>query len=100
MTTDPIEQAREKMRQGEAAGYEWIGGCDPDQLAWFEQAILRYHPDVVRLVLAARVLAEEARFLRTHALCDHTEPLGHIHAVYDALMDAHAALVPFTEVQE
>ena len=56
--TDPIEQARYDVKQALAreANHPDTASRTQRRRAWkaYEQAILRYHPDVVRLVEAAR----------------------------------------------
>jgi hypothetical protein len=113
--TDPIEQAREDAMAEEA--YEMMAarktydrvvivnayederpiGEEDAAFATLEQAILRYHPDVVRLVEAARGI-QNVRLIRgasgpKRSFTMTFEDTGELEAL-------EAALVPFKEVQE
>ena len=110
--TDPIEQAREDAMAEEA--YEMMAarktydrvvivnayederpiGEEDAAFATLEQAILRYHPDVVRLVEAAR-LADRAIVRSTEY-----DTVPHEAELALALNNFRAALVPFKEVQD
>lgn len=94
--TDPIEQARHSALIGasNAVVLGILAGDAYEPMIAYEQAILRYHPDVVRLVLAARRLAEQVD--EGDVVVYFVEDFD----VHDPLDGLTAALAPFTEVQE
>lgn len=91
--TDPIEQAWEPIDELTTAdGRVWQDMNDPHPFGnaairvphALTQAILRYHPDVMRLVDAARAVKGD-------------RPSAHTDRVWEQL---NAALVPFTTEEE
>jgi hypothetical protein len=98
--TDPIEQARHSVLIGasNAVVLGILAGDAYEPMLAYERAILHHHPDVVRLVLAARrakgfLEAAYAREFDTRSAAE-ARPFA---AQADAL---DAALDPFKEVQE
>lgn len=103
--TDPIEQAHGRRISARMAPcddcefepwIETVGGlhlCTQHYEGRLEQAILHHHPDVVRLVLAAR---------RAVPILDagRGSPQEWTQRADASANSITAALVPFTEVQE
>ena len=92
--TDPIEQARLRlvMNSGRAP---WV---DDRLLEQYVAAILRYHPDVVRLVEAARRANEVLSVLSSDPPRDVRATVRR--QIGDAQAETDSALEPFKEVQE
>jgi len=124
--TDPIEQARGGFENAIMLAEEAIKDIEPSSLidaaldhadavfVELTQAILRYHPDVVRLVEAARRFDYAPDEVPNQdeqggcVFCGGTppgEPYGYTESADDHESDCawlvlHAALVPFTTEEE
>ena len=102
--TDPIEQARYDVKQALAreANHPDTASRTKRRRAWkaHEQAILRYHPGVVRLVKAAR----DYHMWHDRDINDwnatHEKAWSEVHYRRDVLEPLVAALVPFTTEEE
>jgi hypothetical protein len=91
--TDPIEQSRKTLR----AHMVWRGGVGASAEAAIlahEQAIIRSHPDVLRLASTARAMAQLAEDIGAHI--DDVGGSGG-DTVRGIAASLHAALAPWEE---
>ena len=100
--TDPIEQARHSALIGasNAVVLGILAGDAYEPMIAYEHAILRYHPNVVRLVEAAR----DYHMWHDRDINDwnatHEKAWSEVHYRRDVLEPLVAALVPFTTEEE